>query len=198
VSDGELASNPLDRVDLEVIWPLDRRESDWKPDPFSFEEMTAIFAACHLEEEADYWRAAFGTGMRPSEQIALRWPRVDLAGFRIRIEEARVLGLDGDAVKGPKTQAGNRWIDLTAGAYEALQRQFERTGGRWPRVPGRALRAPWAARGPSGSASPASARRPGPLPQPLPDPAHVRLDDAGGGALPLRVAAGWATRARKC
>lgn len=129
IAHREIAANPLDQVDLEVIWPDDRLESDWKPDPYSFEEMTAIFAACHLEEEADYWRVAFGTGMRPSEQIELQWPRVDLVGFRVRIEEARVLGLHGDAVKGPKTDAGNRWIDLTAGAQAALQRQFERTGG---------------------------------------------------------------------
>lgn len=124
----ELRGNPVQDVDLDLIWPLERRTSDWAPDPFPYEEMAAIFTASRDEEEADYWRAAFGTGMRPSEQIALRWPRVDLSGFRVRIEEARVLGLDGDVVKGPKTDAGNRWIDLTVGAYEALQRQWERTG----------------------------------------------------------------------
>jgi integrase len=31
-------------------------------------------------------------------------------------------------VKDPKTAAGNRLIDMTRGAYEALQRQLERTG----------------------------------------------------------------------
>lgn len=125
----ELLANPLAQVDLEMVWPVERRKSGWKPDPFTFDEMTALFCACELPEEADYWRIAFGTGMRPSEQIALRWPRVDLPGNRIRVEEARVLGLDGDALKGPKTEAGNRWIDLTAGAYEALERQHGRTGG---------------------------------------------------------------------
>lgn len=129
VAHREIAVNPVSQVDLEIIWPQDRMESDWKPDPFAFEEMTAIFNACHLEEEADYWRAAFGTGMRPSEQIALQWPRVKLLDYRVRIEEARVVGIGGDVVKGPKTDAGNRWIDLTAGAYDALLRQWERTGG---------------------------------------------------------------------
>jgi integrase len=124
----EIPANPVASVDLELVWPLDRRESNWAPDPFAFEEMEAIFAACVLEEEADYWRVAFGTGMRPSEQIALRWPRVELDRYRLRIEEARVVGLDGDELKGPKTVAGNRWIDTTTGAYEALQRQRGRTG----------------------------------------------------------------------
>lgn len=148
VAHRELTANPVAQVDLEVIWPRDRLESDWAPDPFAFEEMTAIFASCIDGEEADHWQTAFATGMRPSEQIELRWPRVDLAGFRIRIEEARVLGLDGDEVKGPKTSAGNRWIDLTRGAYEALERQFERTGAeggivfRDPRYG-----APWAGEG---------------------------------------------------
>jgi integrase len=129
VAHGELETNPMDRVKLAIIWPLDQRATGWQPDPFSFEEMEAIFGACYLEEEADYWRFAFGTGLRPSEQIELRWPRVDMAGMRVRVEVARVTGLDGAALKGPKTEAGRRWIPCTAGAWEALQRQAARTAG---------------------------------------------------------------------
>ena len=134
INDDSVIANPVDRVKLRALWPAGRRTSDAEADPFTFEEMEAIFAACHLEEEADYWRVAFGTGMRPSEQIELHWPRVDLEGFRIRIELARVTGLDGQEVKGPKTLAGKRWIDLTRGAYEALQRQWGRTGGEGAHV----------------------------------------------------------------
>lgn len=129
VAFGELVANPMARVKLKAIWPKERRSTGWKPDPFTFEEMTAIFGACYLEEEADYWRVAFGTGLRTSEQIELRWSRVDLAGMRIRVEVARVTGLDGAEVKAPKTGAGVRYVNLTAGALEALQRQYERTGG---------------------------------------------------------------------
>lgn len=139
-----LAANPVAQVDLEVIWPLERRESDWKPDPFAFEEMTEIFGACRGDDEADYWRTAFGTGMRPSEQIALLWPRVELAGLRIRVEVARVTGIDGPALKGPKTDAGNRWIDLVAGAHEALERQHDRTGGEGHVFLDARYGAPWA------------------------------------------------------
>lgn len=126
-ADGELAANPMARVKLKAFWPKDQRTTGWEADPFSFEEMTAIFGVCG-EEEADYWRTAFGTGLRPSEQIELRWARVDLEGLAVRIEVARVTGIDGAALKGPKTEAGKRVVSLTRGAHEALQRQQERTG----------------------------------------------------------------------
>lgn len=129
VNEDELLANPLDRVNLEVIWPKDRRETEWEPDPFSFEEMLAIFEACR-EGETDYWKTAFGTGMRPSEQIALDWPHCDLVAMEIRVEVAEVIGLDGAALKGPKTDAGKRVIPLTAGALEALRQQHERTAGK--------------------------------------------------------------------
>lgn len=133
VSDDELEMNPLDRVDLEVIWPRDRRATDWEADPFSFDEMLAIFAACRDEEEADYWRHAFGSGLRPSEQIALELARCDVDARAVRIEVAQVMGLDGAAMKGPKTAAGRRVVPLTLGAWEALERQIGRMvweGGR--------------------------------------------------------------------
>jgi integrase len=127
VSDGELQANPLDAVDLRIVWPLERRHSGWEPDPFAFDEMGAIFGACD-EEESDYWRMAFGTGLRPSEQIELRWPRVDFGGYRVKVEVARVEGIDGSEVKGPKTKAGKRFVSPTQGAWEALERQYRRTG----------------------------------------------------------------------
>lgn len=134
VNDGELETSPLDRVKLRLIWPKERRRSGWKPDPFTFDEMTAIFGACRDAEEADYWRVAFGTGLRPSEQIALAWAQCDLALGRIRVEQAQVMGISGSEMKEPKTKAGLRTIVLTAGAQEALQRQHGRTGGDGGRV----------------------------------------------------------------
>lgn len=148
VGDGTIDTNPMTRVKLEQYWPEARVTSDFEADPFAWTEMVAIFGACAggpEGEEADHWRFAFGTGMRPSEQIALAWPRCDLANHRVRVLEARVTGFDGPAVKGPKSEAGRRWIDLTRGAWEALQRQQERTQrvnvGVWrdPRS-----RGPWA------------------------------------------------------
>ena len=139
VGDGKIDANPMARVKLEKYWPAEHITSDFEADPFTFAEMTAIFEACAggaQEEEADYWRFAFGTGLRPSEQIIVNWPCVDLVQHRIRVERARVTGAAAPreggpksegVVKGPKTRAGKRDVDFTTGAWEALQRQQGRT-----------------------------------------------------------------------
>lgn len=138
VADGKIPTNPMDAVKLERFWPEEYMTSDWEADPFAWAEMVAIFGACDggaEGEEADYWRYAFGSGMRPSEQIELHWPRLDLVQHRARVEVARVTarattpgGNKNDTiVKKPKTMAGRRDIDFTNGAWEALQRQQERT-----------------------------------------------------------------------
>lgn len=121
VDAGELPENPVRKVSLRTLWPKDRRKSGWRADPFSWEEMEKIFAACEASE-ADYWRFAFGTGIRPSEQIALELAQCDMDARRVRIEQAQVMGIHGSAVKDPKTDAGRRTLVLTNGAWEALQR----------------------------------------------------------------------------
>lgn len=129
IIDRHRDDNPLDRLMLKRLWPADRVRSGWAADPFAFEEMTVIFdKGCASDEEADYWRFAFGTGMRTSELIALNWGDVDARKARVRVERAIVGGVKGErAEKGPKTLAGRRDIDLTVGAWEALQRQRART-----------------------------------------------------------------------
>lgn len=137
VGDGELDANPLAAVKLERFWPEAQITSEFEADPFAWAEMAAIFRACdggELGEEADYWRFAFGTGLRPSEQIELWWPRIDLVQHRVAVEVARVTSKategplkNGSTVKAPKTRAGRRLVDLTTGAWEPLQRQQART-----------------------------------------------------------------------
>jgi len=56
--------------------------------------------------------------MRPSEQIALRWPKVDLRAGTALVDEALTRG----KVKGTKT-ADIRNIELTGRAWQALERQ---------------------------------------------------------------------------
>ena len=153
VDAGELQDNPVRRVSLRTMWPKDRRKSGWRADPFSWEEMEKIFAACEAWE-VDYWRFAFGSGLRPSEQIALELAQCDLATKRVRIEQAQVMGIHGAAVKDPKTDAGRRTLVLTVGAWDALQRVIgngrsegrvfldARHGGAWRDE--QALRKRWA------------------------------------------------------
>jgi integrase len=129
-ADGRLEANPMSRVKIERFWPQDQVRSSFEADPFNWQEMAAIFEKCAgggEGAEADYWRFAFGTGLRPSEQIELRWPLVDLVGLRVRIAAARVTVRKGTEVKGPKTKAGLRDVEMTAGAWGALQRQQARS-----------------------------------------------------------------------
>jgi integrase len=65
-----------------------------------------------------YLEVAFFAGMRPSEQIALKWRSIDFRSGKARIEAARVRSID----KGTKTHKV-RDIDLQTRALEAINRQ---------------------------------------------------------------------------
>ncbi|MGE4321597.1 MAG: tyrosine-type recombinase/integrase [Sphingobium sp.] len=68
----------------------------------------------------------FGTGVRPSEQIAMQWNDIDWNHRTIRVRRARVRG----EVKGTKT-AVERDVDLSDGMIAVLERQkrFSGTNG---------------------------------------------------------------------
>lgn len=96
-----------------------------KPDPFDRDEMIAILA--HMQAKFDeqiwnYFTLAFHTGLRPSEQIALRWSDIDWNHAQARIERALVVG----EVKGTKTNT-IRDVDLSDAAMAALKRQKAHT-----------------------------------------------------------------------
>lgn len=91
------------------------------PDPFTAEEKETILA--HMLERYDprvhnYYDFAFHTGLRPSEEIALRWPDIDWKRRKAKISRAQV---DYEE-KGTKTHQV-REVDLNDRALEALQRQ---------------------------------------------------------------------------
>ncbi|WP_226998695.1 Arm DNA-binding domain-containing protein [Tardibacter chloracetimidivorans] len=91
------------------------------PDPFEREEMEAIvaFIADRYDEHILNWyEFAFGTGLRPSEQIAVRWGDVDWRRKTIRVERARVRAV----LKGTKTSS-IRDVDLTDRMIAVLKRQ---------------------------------------------------------------------------
>jgi len=66
---GVIPLNPMKRVKL-------LREGKPPIDPLSFEEV-GIFLKTVREDFRSYFLVAFFTGMRPDEQIALKWPQVD-------------------------------------------------------------------------------------------------------------------------
>ncbi len=117
------------------------------PDPFAMREMGKILA--HMQEHYPepvhaYFEFAFGTGLRPSELIALRWGDIDWEQNTALVQHARVRHRD----KGTKTHT-SRFVDLSKGAIHALElmkaHTFEKgikspvfcdptTKERWPQI----------------------------------------------------------------
>lgn len=95
------------------------------PDPFTAEEVEIILAALKKrgEVESDYFEFAFFAGLRPSEQIALLWPDVDLRSGIVKVRRARVLAKDKERTK----TATEREVELNTRASAVLERQRART-----------------------------------------------------------------------
>jgi len=109
----------LDRSPMTPIANL--KTTDHLPDPFTRDEMEAILD--HLRDNApeqawNWYEFAFGTGMRPSEQIALRWSDVDWGGHSIRVQRARVAA----QLKSTKTYQV-RDVGLSDRMMDVLERQ---------------------------------------------------------------------------
>lgn len=128
MNDGVIDFNPLDRVALKKLLSQTAEKSSYEVDPFTADEIAAILKG-GTDEERDLYQFWFETGLRPGELIALEWPKVDFIHGTVRIDVNVVVKV----VKGPKTAAGVRDIELTGVALEALRRQKARTwlaGGR--------------------------------------------------------------------
>ncbi|HVT23013.1 MAG TPA: site-specific integrase [Rhizomicrobium sp.] len=111
-ADGHVERLPTARVH-------NRRHQRAEIDPFLPEEMAAILS--RMEERSPrvvwaYYEFAFNTGLRPSEQIAMRWGAVDWRQNTAQIAAARVR----HKVKGTKTHSV-RLVDLNERAMAALQ-----------------------------------------------------------------------------
>lgn len=115
-------------------------------DPFSLEERDALLNALPEPEKGfgktctDFWKnyfvVAFATGLRPSEQLALRWgpdpnapertSYVDFACAKLFIRQGIVRGAETDL----KTQGSYRVIEMLPPVEEALQDQLTGTKGQ--------------------------------------------------------------------
>lgn len=96
-----------------------------EPDPFTLEELNQILVYMrehYPEQVVNYYEFAFTTGLRPSEQIAVRWTDISWNRKTIRIERANVMGEEKDT----KTHT-IREVDLCDRAIAALQRQRKHT-----------------------------------------------------------------------
>jgi integrase len=135
---GYLEKNPH-------VWVTLQREKSPHVDPFSLEERQALLEALPEPEKgfrsacANFWKnyfiVAFDTGLRPSEQLALRWapyPQepertswIDFEHRKIFIRQGLVRGAETDL----KTKGSYRVIDMLPTVEEALRDQLAGTQG---------------------------------------------------------------------
>lgn len=96
-----------------------------EPDPFTLGEARAILEWLGQNGEAqhaNYFRFAFFTGLRTSELLALKWPKIDFRRGLARVDEAQVLKQD----KPTKTYE-SRNVELNSESLLALDNQRQHT-----------------------------------------------------------------------
>ncbi len=124
VADELIPFNPIDRVTLAKLVPVDKRTSDFEPEPYTAGELKILLGKLtNLRERYAFQFWAF-TGVRTGELVGLRWSRVDLEARTVHIQETTTEGKDKAR---PKTKAGVRTIPLLPAALEALEGMRELT-----------------------------------------------------------------------
>lgn len=116
---GALEKNPAESIKM-----LDRPDPD--PDPLSPDEVARVLDDMreHYDPQiANYFEAAFRIGFRPSEGISLKWKNLDEKEGILRIDSARVWGID----KMTKTKKA-REVELDRRTLEVLRSQRNFTG----------------------------------------------------------------------
>lgn len=101
------------------------REPKPDVDPFTPQEFEHFLAHVTSHYRTNF-HVAFLTGMRPNEEIALKWDNVDFLHRKIAIREGRVGKVEGL----PKTHGSTRDIDMLPSLYELLLRH---RGDTWLR-----------------------------------------------------------------
>jgi len=120
VTDGLLDINPVSQVSAARYHSGKAHGADdYEVDPFAPYEITAIYSACREAQWENLFRFAFHTGMRSSELCAIRWSDIDFPGRKAHVQNATVVGV----MKGTKTRAGKRKIELDDEAIRALSDQ---------------------------------------------------------------------------
>jgi integrase len=92
-------------------------------DPFTIQDAEALIAAIHRdwgEAQGNYDEFRFFSGLRPSEEIALRVQDFDPARRAVTVNKARVAGIDKDSTKTGEA----RRVELCPRALLVLRRQL--------------------------------------------------------------------------
>lgn len=123
VTDGILQINPVSLVTASRYQSdKSEAESSYVVDPLTPAEVDALLSAAGNKQWENLFRFAFNTGLRSSELCALRWHDLDNIAKTAHVQAASVVGV----LKGTKTKAGTRKVELNSEALAALlaQKQF--------------------------------------------------------------------------
>jgi integrase len=113
-------ANPASQLKMLPVQTVD-------PDPYTLAEALAIIDDTRKhygESAANYVELQFFAGPRPSETIALEWPKVDLRAGKFKIDCARVMAKDKDTTKTAKP----RTVEACPRVHSLLKRQYALTG----------------------------------------------------------------------
>lgn len=114
MNEGLIKSNPCREIDARRLLDKSAKPSEYEVKPLNADEVARVIA--HAGKCAALFKFAIATGLRTSELIALEWGDIDEARKVLRVTRAQVVGV----VKGTKTKAGARVVDLSKAALEAL------------------------------------------------------------------------------
>ncbi|MEW5494465.1 site-specific integrase [Enterobacter cloacae] len=124
VTDGILQINPVSLVTASRYQSdKSEAESSYVVDPLTPAEVEALLSAAGNKQWENLFRFAFNTGLRSSELCALRWHDLDNIAKTVHVQAASVVGV----LKGTKTKAGTRKVELNSEALAALQAQKQFT-----------------------------------------------------------------------
>ncbi len=116
--DQYIKENPLNSIIVDKFLNKETKKSDYKPDPFSIDEINTILKFSDGQVR-HLFQFAFFTGLRVSELIELRWEDIDWTHRLINIKETIV----AKEAKDPKTEAGVRDALLQPPTLAALEMQ---------------------------------------------------------------------------
>jgi integrase len=120
VTDGVLQINPVSLVTASR-YQSDKTsaDSDYIVDPLSPAEVDALLSAAGNKQWENLFMFAIQTGLRSSELCSLRWRDIDFIGKTAHVQSASVVGI----IKGTKTKAGTRKVELNDSAMAVLASQ---------------------------------------------------------------------------
>jgi integrase len=122
LNDEMIDFNPFDRIALNKLLKQTSKSSDYEVDPFTAAERDELLEKARADERPmlQFW---FNSGLRPGELMALQWPKIDWVGCTARVD----VNLVARVIKGPKTSAGIRDVELNDVAIAGLVAQKSAT-----------------------------------------------------------------------